>query len=35
MGYVRDLFSAPDSLIYIKVRDKLLQAKVVKLPFIS
>jgi aminomethyltransferase len=33
MGYVRTVFSALDSKIYIKVRDKLLQAKVVKLPF--
>ncbi|HET6256455.1 MAG TPA: glycine cleavage system aminomethyltransferase GcvT [Puia sp.] len=33
MGYVRTPFAAIDSKIYIKVRDKLLQAKVVKLPF--
>ncbi len=35
LGYVRDAFSVPDSKIYIKVRDKLLQARVVKLPFLS
>ncbi len=33
MGYVRTVFSAIDTNIYIKVRDKLLQAKVVKIPF--
>jgi aminomethyltransferase len=33
MGYVRPAFSHIDSKIYIKVRDKLLQAKVVKFPF--
>jgi aminomethyltransferase len=33
MGYVRTPFAAIDSTIYIKVRDKLLQAKVVKFPF--
>jgi len=33
MGYVSQAFSALDSDIYIKVRDKLLHAKVVKLPF--
>jgi len=33
MGYVEMDSSALDSLIYIKVRDKLLQAKVVKIPF--
>ena len=33
MGYVRVAFSAVDTPIYIKVRDKLLQAKVVKIPF--
>ncbi len=35
LGYVRDTFSNLDDKIYIKVRDKLLQARVVKLPFIS
>jgi len=35
MGYVREAFTSPDSKIYIKVRDKLLQARVVKLPFLS
>src|SRR6202012_50287 len=33
MGYVRTTFAGIDTMIYIKVRDKLLQAKVVKLPF--
>ena len=33
MGYVRMPFAAIDSDIYIKVRDKLLQAKVSKIPF--
>ena len=33
MGYVDSSFAAIDSTIYIKVRDKLLQAKVVKFPF--
>ena len=33
MGYVRKAFAAIDTDIYIKVRDKLLQAKVVKIPF--
>jgi aminomethyltransferase len=33
MGYVRTAFSALDSKIYVKVRDKLLQARVVKFPF--
>jgi aminomethyltransferase len=33
MGYVRNAFSAPDSPINVKVRDKLLQAKIVKIPF--
>jgi aminomethyltransferase len=33
MGYVRSVFAAMDTKIYIKVRDKLLIAKVVKLPF--
>lgn len=33
MGYVRSAFTAVDSVIYIKVREKLLQAKVVKIPF--
>jgi glycine cleavage system T protein len=33
MGYVRVAFSAIDTPIFIKVRDKLLQAKVVKIPF--
>ena len=33
LGYVSTVFSNLDTKIYIKVRDKLLQAKVVKLPF--
>lgn len=33
MGYVRRVFSQLDTTIYIKVRDKLLQAKVAKIPF--
>lgn len=33
MGYVHSAFSPIDTRIYIKVRDKLLQAKVVKFPF--
>jgi aminomethyltransferase len=35
MGYVTEAFSNQDSPIYIKVRDKLLKAVVVKLPFLS
>ncbi len=35
LGYVRDTFSNTDAKIYIKIRDKLLQARVVKLPFLS
>ena len=33
MGYVRTAYAAIDTNIYIKVRDKLLQAKVAKIPF--
>jgi aminomethyltransferase len=33
MGYVRTAFTPVDSDIYIKVRDKLLHAKVTRLPF--
>jgi glycine cleavage system T protein (aminomethyltransferase) len=33
MGYVRTGFTALGTDIYIKVRDKLLHAKVVKVPF--
>jgi aminomethyltransferase len=33
MGYVRVAFSSIDTPVYIKVRDKLLQAKIVKIPF--
>ena len=32
MGYVKTNFSKPDSEIFIKIRDKQLKAKVVKLP---
>ena len=35
LGYVRETYSNPDAKIYIKIRDKLLQARVVKLPFLS
>lgn len=34
MGYVRTSFASLDAEIFIKVRDKLLQAKVVKIPFV-
>lgn len=33
MGYVRTAFAALDTEIFIKVRDKLLMARVVKIPF--
>ena len=33
MGYVETIYSKIDTHIYIKVRDKLLTAKVVKMPF--
>ncbi|HEX7844738.1 MAG TPA: hypothetical protein VF476_02995 [Chitinophagaceae bacterium] len=33
MGYVQTAFSTIGADIYIKVRDKLLQAKVAKIPF--
>ncbi|HYF32404.1 MAG TPA: glycine cleavage system aminomethyltransferase GcvT [Chitinophagaceae bacterium] len=33
LGYVRSILTGNDSKIFIKVRDKLLQAKVVKVPF--
>ncbi|MBP7497308.1 MAG: glycine cleavage system aminomethyltransferase GcvT [Bacteroidales bacterium] len=32
MGYVKTEFSKPDSIINIKIREKLLKAKIVKLP---
>jgi aminomethyltransferase len=35
MGYVKTEFSQPDSEIYIKIRDKALKAKVVKVPFLK
>lgn len=34
LGYVPTALSKPGSILYIKVRDKLLQAEVVKLPFV-
>jgi aminomethyltransferase len=34
MGYVSTTFAAPESKIYIRVRDKLLEAKVVKFPLV-
>jgi aminomethyltransferase len=33
MGYVRNAYTAIDTAINIKIRDRLLQAKVVKIPF--
>jgi len=33
LGYVRTAFAVPDTEIFIKVRDKLLQARIVKVPF--
>ena len=33
MGYVRSAFAAIETPVFIKVREKLLQAKVVKVPF--
>ena len=33
MGYVKKAYAALDTIIYIKIRDKLVQAKVVKIPF--
>lgn len=33
MGYVRTAFAGIDTHVFIKVRDKLLQAKVAKIPF--
>jgi aminomethyltransferase len=35
LGYVKTAFSTQDSEIFIAVRDKLLKAKVVKVPFLS
>src|SRR5688572_2774691 len=35
MGYVKTDFSKPDSEIFIKIRDKSLKAKVVKIPFLK
>ena len=33
MGYLRKAFTPLDTAVYIKVRDKLVQGKVVKIPF--
>ena len=33
MGYVQTAFAKPDTEIFVKVRDKALKAKVVKIPF--
>lgn len=33
MGYVRTAFASIDTPVFVKVRDKLLQAKVAKIPF--
>ena len=33
LGYVKTAFSKIDAFIYIKVREKMLKAKVVKTPF--
>ena len=35
LGYVRDTYSNLDAKFFIKVRERLLQARVVKIPFIS
>jgi aminomethyltransferase len=35
LGYVRDTYANLDSKIFIKIRDKLLEARVVKIPFSS
>ena len=34
MGYISTPYSAIDTQVYIKVRDKLLIAKVTKMPFV-
>jgi aminomethyltransferase len=34
MGYVETKYSTPDSVIYISVRNTLIKAKVVKIPFV-
>ena len=35
MGYVQKSFSAIDTEIYVKIREKLVKAKIVKMPFIK
>ena len=35
MGYVQTSFSKPDTEIYVKIRDKQLKAKVVRIPFLK
>jgi aminomethyltransferase len=34
MGYVATAYASPDSIVFIQVREKALQAKIVKAPFI-
>jgi aminomethyltransferase len=34
LGYVRPVFSAVDTQVMVKIREKLLQARVIKLPFL-
>jgi aminomethyltransferase len=35
MGYVKTEFSKADSEIFVKIRDKAVKAKVVKIPFLK
>lgn len=35
MAYLKVEFSAPETCIYVKIREKLIKAKVVKMPFIA
>ena len=35
MGYVQTAFSKPDTEIFVKIRDKAIKAKVVKVPFLK
>lgn len=35
LGYVPTAYSKPDTEVFVKVRDRLLKAKVVKLPFVK
>jgi aminomethyltransferase len=34
MGYVKDDYSKPGSIIFIEIRNKLLKAEVKSLPFV-